>query len=1109
MKTKYLFLVLLSFSFLSSLSQERGYTHYNGDLITKFSNTICNHDTSYRDSLFLFYCKDGYEAKESTSGSGNDIRKKMWVSNDNNHIWFSSTNGLTHYDRLKDEWFRFAEKGRELPSNFVKNVTGDSVGNVWCTYDFGLGLTRITGDETQTYNVTNSNLGSNSIGAIGVNKQGVLYISTGGGLYTYDAIADSFNLVHNRYGDVMAFSGDTVYLAYAGSGTLFSSWHSPSVGTYKRDNNISGLSSGDLSDLVVYPNRDTVLISTYSQGIFCLDASLFRFTSIKTPYLNSNKVNHMQLLDDDSIWVDNSDGFTKFKKSNIYSFKHKSTISDFTRGSDYFVNSQHEIWVLNQQLELYKDSLIPFSTATKRGLKQEQNATYKCKNGDIISTVAEKHFVFRNQKWEQFGNGLYTSPNIGYIKELPNGELWLIVSYIWAGYPQIFVYDSKYTLLRTYDDTNTSVNAGILNDVVVLPSGNVYMSTLSGLLEYDFVGDSFNLYDNSNSNLTYSNTFDLTVDKNNWLYVLNGRLNRYDGSDFMELSSQTNIAAIDVDKDNNLWGLKLFGTNSDRFQLIKFTQISRDDYLPTVLDTLLKDGNLKDFRIDYDNNPVVVFENSLYIYKDENFAEEVFPTLMPKITGMQLYTKGRCYSSEKGSYDIIKEYNDTLGKYDDGLFHVSGHVFYDKNSDGLLNNQDQGLNLRKIRCVPDNVVLYSNAKGHYQFAFESTRIGDTIQLIHENDHWWKSQPDTQTIVLGHKSERIFIRNFPCSFTNLDSNTRIETTLTSMNCNDSSSLIISYENFSRADDAGIINVWIDSLCSGDSFSTYHHSFRYEIDDLEAKQRVFKIMLPSATYSDSVLRFTTQLSSTTYNYILNDTLEIALNCDSLNLFKSNTPIGIGPSHVIPIPSNIKYSIVYNNTTGDVIKSLVFRDTLDENLVWKSFKLDYASHSVNTILENGIVNFIFRDIDLLSGSQNDLKNTLYVSYSIDTKSSLDWSTYIHNRCVLFLNDSVSYSTQNVFNSSEADTSTNSINEGSGTRNLFSFYPNPTAGKLILENKSSFSQGTILIFDTKGLVLGSHKLSAKKVELDLGNESPGIYFIQLISADGVLLMAHKAIKY
>ncbi len=1109
---RFLTLVPVLFSSILSFSQTNNLLHlHSADVITQYDTGSCAHATSKRNGIYLSYCKTGFEVKEWRSGAAVDVRGKIWVSKDNNHVWFTSIEGLTHYNKANDEWYHFGTTGGELPSKSVSKVVGDALGNVWCTYGT-LGVTKIAGNTVRTYNTSNSNLKSNTTAAIGVNSAGRMYVSTQSGLYTYETVGDSFKLVSNRYGEIMTFRGDTVYLSYGGSGTLFTSWYSPSGGTATRNNSISGLKDGELSDMVIYPKRDTILISTTRLGIFCLDKSMFRFTTISgAPTLNSNVIKNMQLLPDDSIWVDYSSGYTKIHKSKFNSYKHRSTLSYYTPGADYFVNDKNEIWVLNQVLVLYKNTLIPFTSKVTEGGPYAPESSYRRKNGDIIATGFEKHYVFRNHSWEQFGQGKYTSPTIGYIKEMPNDEIWLIVNYVWAGYPQIFVYDKDYKLLRTYDETKTGVSTGKINDVEKADNENLYMSTDFGLIEYINSSKTFKLYNTSNSKLSATETYDLAVDKNNWVYVITGgTLNRFDGTDIMAIPAVSNFGAVDVDKDNNLWGYAIKGSSSDKFELNKFKQISRDGYEMKIIDTLTKDGTFKEFKVDFDNHPMVAFDDRIYIHKKGNFVLENFINKFPDILNMQIHSKGLTYGSQTGIYDLSRVYVDTIGDFDDGRFHMTGTVFYDMNQNNLQNGSSEpGLNRRKILLLPDSTVLYTNAEGNYKYAFENNRTGDTITVMHIDDDLWRSKNAPQSIVLGLKNERIFYRNIPCSYVGSDSGLKLSIGLTSMNCNDSALLMIHYENFARDKDKGNIDIWIDPRCSGAGFSNHQTTLAYDVDGLRKGQKNYTIKLPPSKYTDSTLKFRVLANSTTFKYKVYDSLQMVLNCQGLNQFKSNTPVGEGMNHIIAAPKNLKYSVVFNNTTKDTIQNILLLDTLDKYLNWHSFEFVNSSHSVTAFVNKGIAYFAFKDIGLPPGKKNDPKVALFVSYKLSTKDSLRDGTFIYNRCAVMVNEKTAYPTQKVFNSIKMNATISIEHPPIIFEDWVSIYPNPTSGKINLSFPNTSFSGTIKVTDSRGTLIGSYRHTGYSLMIDLSDKPSGVYIIHMHTADGVLKGTVKTVKY
>jgi hypothetical protein len=67
---------------------------------------------------------------------------------------------------------------------------------------------------------------------------------------------------------------------------------------------------------------------------------------------------------------------------------------------------------------------------------------------------------------------------------------------------------------------------------------------------------------------------------------------------------------------------------------------------------------------------------------------------------------------------------------------------------------------------------------------------------------------------------------------------------------------------------------------------------------------------------------------------------------------------------------------------------------------------------------------------------------------------------------------------------------------------YPNPTTGKLTIDFQASEPQAQILVFDATGRIISDQTVAAVagNLSVDISGNSPGLYFVQLRSAEGVI---------
>lgn len=80
-----------------------------------------------------------------------------------------------------------------------------------------------------------------------------------------------------------------------------------------------------------------------------------------------------------------------------------------------------------------------------------------------------------------------------------------------------------------------------------------------------------------------------------------------------------------------------------------------------------------------------------------------------------------------------------------------------------------------------------------------------------------------------------------------------------------------------------------------------------------------------------------------------------------------------------------------------------------------------------------------------------------------------------------------------SEEDTSFNDVHNENSLNNFPSeVFPNPTNGGLFLSNVE-LSSGKLYIISITGQVLLNQKIQSQKTKIDLGNQEPGTYFLQV----------------
>jgi len=151
--------------------------------------------------------------------------------------------------------------------------------------------------------------------------------------------------------------------------------------------------------------------------------------------------------------------------------------------------------------------------------------------------------------------------------------------------------------------------------------------------------------------------------------------------------------------------------------------------------------------------------------------------------------------------------------------------------------------------------------------------------------------------------------------------------------------------------------------------------------------------------------------------------------------------------------------------------------------------------------------------SGLSNITTNTsnAYSIYSLSNKVIASLSdSGIHTITVTATDNSsppLTDSLKFIINVTKHCVDTTGINEITNNNN-FTIYPNPSSGSFTIQtnNASIFQNSEIKVYDLPGRLIYSKKLNNNKTEIDLSNQSKGIYFVKLLN-ENILLGVNKVI--
>ncbi|MFZ1514983.1 MAG: T9SS type A sorting domain-containing protein [Saprospiraceae bacterium] len=116
------------------------------------------------------------------------------------------------------------------------------------------------------------------------------------------------------------------------------------------------------------------------------------------------------------------------------------------------------------------------------------------------------------------------------------------------------------------------------------------------------------------------------------------------------------------------------------------------------------------------------------------------------------------------------------------------------------------------------------------------------------------------------------------------------------------------------------------------------------------------------------------------------------------KLSEPKGFGTDHFIENNQPIEYTIRFQNTGNDYAERVRVVDRLDQGLDVNSFELIGNSHPMNYSIRDGVIEFVFDNINLPYAGINEIGSNGYVSFRINLKSDLNVGAVVKNHAEIY---------------------------------------------------------------------------------------------------------------
>ena len=429
---------------------------------------------------------------------------------------------------------------------------------------------------------------------------------------------------------------------------------------------------------------------------------------------------------------------------------------------------------------------------------------------------------------------------------------------------------------------------------------------------------------------------------------------------------------------------------------------------------------------------------------------------------------------------------------------ITGNVKIDANNDGCdaLDNSQAFIRLNVNDGTTTNAV-FTNSLGNYNRYVYAGNY--TITPILENQINFTVSPINTSVSFPNNNNNVATQNFCLSPIAPFTDTEIVIApLTTARPGFDARYIITYKNKGNVTISGQLSFNYNDTILDLILPAFQSPgvliFNYT-DLLPFESRSFYVTLnvnsptetPAVNIGD-ILNFSATINTTLLDEIPSDNL-FSYNQTVVGSFDPNDITCIEGESVAAseIGNYLHYVINFENTGTFQAENIVVKTTIDPNQFdINSLQLLSASNPVDARITGNVVEFIFHQIMLDTGGHGN------VLLKVKSKNNLQQGDIVSKRADIFFDYNAPIDT------GIANTTFQSLNNSSFIiDNSILVYPNPANS--IVNIKANSNLKSIQLYDVHGRILQTKIVNQTTENLDISNQSNGIYFLKITSDDGV----------
>jgi ligand-binding sensor domain-containing protein len=580
-------------------------------LFVSFLFLFSSHELLSQNSQWVNYTY--HENIESIVGKGDTL-------------WLATSGGLVKFNTKTEEKVYYNVSNSELISNHLSPLAIDSLGNVWMWKHFsralcfpskstdylvkfdgkswsyfspeldicetwGLsprimevdnnngiwigtyrsGLIHFDGNNWIIYDTTNSNIPSNNIVALDIDKENRIWMGSSevNGLLMFEQF--EWNIFNST--NSMCPDEPVINLKVDGEDNK---WLTTRNKVIKYDGNLWTIENPQIPENT-FIQQNSIQIDSNNE-LWLFHSELYHLSENR--WEKYSPISHREFVHCSAFFIDkynnkwlNSDkrgednypdffkgGLTKFDDSNWNVFEISGCIFKGYGVGTIFKDSKNNIWLDSDILSKVKDDLWTYyypkyEMQPVRGITSIKEDLY----GNIwLGSYGDGLIKIDGSDWEYYNetNSNIPNNNIWDIAFDKDGNLWFTCSY------EIGVVKFDGSNFTVYDSTNSGLPENYVVDIENDSKGDLYFGTGSkGLVKYDL--DSWTIYD---TQIKWNSIYSLYVDKEDAVWIggfgitkfTDGIWTYYQHDDSLDYYYNV-ITEIDKDANNNLWAIARYG----------------------------------------------------------------------------------------------------------------------------------------------------------------------------------------------------------------------------------------------------------------------------------------------------------------------------------------------------------------------------------------------------------------------------------------------------------------------------------------------------------------------------------------------------------------------